>query len=151
MTVNTKYFGEIEINPEEVLSFTEGLFGFESENEFILIRLDDDETIFCLQSLKESQLAFIVINPFRLFPSYTPVLSNSELQDLDATTSTDLFYYVIAVIHEPFQNTTVNLKCPIAVNSEKRKAKQIILENSNYAMRETIVSVEEKEGLSCSY
>ncbi|WP_206459619.1 flagellar assembly protein FliW [Anaerovorax sp. IOR16] len=150
MKVNTKYFGELEINTEEVLSFTEGLFGFESEKQFILIRFDDD-TILCLQSLKESELAFIVMNPFHLFPNYTPMLSNSELQDLDATTSTDLFYYVIAVIHEPFQNTTINLKCPIAVNPEKKKAKQVILENSNYAMRETIVSVEEKEGLSCSY
>ncbi len=155
MKINTRYFGEVEINPKEAISFSEGLFGFEAEKEFVLIPFDGEDSIYCLQSLINPQLAFIVLNPFQLLPLYAPKLSNSELSDLNATSSTELFYYVISVLREPFQNTTVNLKCPIALNPEAKKAKQIILENENYSMRETIISIEEKdtekEGSSCSY
>jgi len=151
MKINTKYFGEVEINSKEVLSFSKGLFGFESEKEFVLMHFDEEDSIYCLQSLNEPSLAFIVPNPFDLFPQYKPQLSDSELKSLSASSSTNLFYYVIAVLREPFHESTVNLKCPIAVNSEAKKARQIILENENYSMRETFISKEEKEGLSCSY
>ncbi|WP_324824535.1 flagellar assembly protein FliW [Sinanaerobacter sp. ZZT-01] len=151
MKINTKYFGEVEINSKEVLSFSKGLFGFESEKEFVLMHFDEEDSIYCLQSLIEPSLAFIVLNPFNLFPQYKPQLSDSELKSLSVSSSTDLFYYVITVLREPFHESTVNLKCPIAVNLETKKARQIILENENYSMRETFISKEEKEGLSCSY
>lgn len=152
MNINTKYFGPMEINSEEIIFISEGLFGFESQKQFIIIRFyDDDDTLLCLQSIEEQQLAFIVMNPFRPFPSYAPTLLNSELKSLDATASTDLCYYVIAVVREDFKDSTVNLKCPVVVNPENKKARQIILENGDYSMRQVIVSVQEKGELSCSY
>lgn len=152
MKTNTKYFGQIEVNSEEIIFLPEGLFGFELQKQFVLIRFfDNDDTLLCLQSLEEPDLAFILMNPFDLCSSYTPTLLDSDLKALNATASIDLCYYVIAVVHDNFEDTTVNLKCPVVVNSENRKARQIILEHSEYSMREAVISNQKKEGESCSY
>ncbi len=39
MKINNKYFGEIEYEAEEKLSFPDGLFGFEEHKEFLPIPL----------------------------------------------------------------------------------------------------------------
>ena len=73
MKIQTKYCGEITYQTDELICFPDGLFGFEEEHEFLLIRLEDDEASpFCLQSTKNPEVAFIVLDPFQLVPDYAP-------------------------------------------------------------------------------
>ena len=37
MHLMTKYFGQIDYDPTEVLSFPNGIFGFEEEKQFLLL------------------------------------------------------------------------------------------------------------------
>lgn len=143
MNIKTRYFGEMEVSPDEIITLERGLFGFEEQTEFILIRFDDeDDTLLSLQSLKDSQLAFVVVNPFRVLPTYAPQLSNKDLKALGASAAEELHYYVIAVVHEDFKDTTVNLRCPVTINAETKKGLQIILEDGQYAMRHQVISQE---------
>ena len=62
---STKYFGNYSYDEESIILFESGLFGFEHENEFLLIQLDpNNENVLCLQSLKDTNL-------FRGLPPYT--------------------------------------------------------------------------------
>lgn len=57
---STKYFGNYSYDEESIILFESGLFGFEHENEFLLIQLDpNNENVLCLQSLKDTNLAFL--------------------------------------------------------------------------------------------
>ena len=147
MKVLTKYFGEIEYSQEDVLSFPKGLFAFEEETEFLLLPFSGSGgTLLCLQSLATPQLAFVAMNPFSLHGGYAPQLHPEELEELGVKESTELCYYVFCAVKNPVSTSTVNLKCPIAINDDTRKCMQVILEGDDYGMRHLLAEFEEKEG-----
>lgn len=136
MQIQTKYFGEVEYNSEDLLLFRDGLYGFETEHHFLLLPfVGSDASLLCLQSAKTPDLAFVVMNPFSLQPDYAPTLQESELQDLGVTSSQDLCFYVLCVVRNPVSESTVNLKCPVVINDETQEAAQVILDTSEYDMR----------------
>ena len=134
MKTATKYFGEITYEQDEVLTFPKGLYGFEDEHSFLLLPFAENGTLFSLQSLQTPQLSFILMDPFSLDGSYAPVLQPEELQFLGVERSEDLFYYALCVVKEPVPESTVNMRCPIAINDDGISM-QVILENTSWHMR----------------
>lgn len=150
MKLSTKYFGEIDFEREDVLSFPKGLFAFEEEKEFLLLPFSgSDGTLLCLQSLTTPQLAFVVMNPFTMDPAYTPVLQPEELSDMGVEESTELCYYVLCVVKNPVSTSTVNMKCPVVINDQTRTGTQVILEGGEYGMRHLLSEFQAGEGSSC--
>ena len=136
MQTNTKYFGTVEYVPEDVLTFPNGLFGFETEQSFLLLPFaGSDGNMLCFQSLQTPSLAFVAVNPFSLCPEYAPVLADEELGRMGVTRSEDLCYYVLCVVRQPVGASTVNLRCPVVINDETRQGMQVILETDLYGMR----------------
>lgn len=136
MLLQTKYFGEIECPEGHLFRFERGLFGFEEEKEFCLLSFEGGEgSLLCFQSVRTPPLAFVAMNPFSLKPDYAPVLRPEELRELEAERSEDLCFYALCVVRSPAADSTVNLRCPIAVNDRNGKAMQVILESGDYHMR----------------
>lgn len=136
MLTQTKYFGEIEYDTDDVLQFDTGLFGFEEEQCFLLLPFaESNASLLCLQSLATPGLAFVLMDPFSLTPHYTPLLQAEELTTLSVTQSEDLCYYVLCVVGHPVSTSTINLKCPVVLNPETRHCMQVILEGDTYHMR----------------
>ena len=140
MITETKYFGEIEYDEDELILFPRGLYGFDEETRFLLLPFSEAGGLFSLQSAATPQLAFVVMNPFALDPDYAPVLLPEELKELEAERSEELFYYAMCVVREPVGESTLNLKCPLAINGETRKGMQVILEGDLYRMRHRLDS-----------
>lgn len=148
--MRTKYFGEIDCPEEDKLCFPEGLFGFEEEKEFFLLPFEGGEgALLCFQSAVTPSLAFVAMNPFSLKPDYAPVLTDKELEALGVKRSEDLCFYTLCVVREPVGDSTVNLRCPVAVNDQTRQAMQVILEEGSYHMRHLLSEFERKEGSVC--
>ena len=136
MKLNTKYFGVIEYEAEDVLHFPNGLFGFEKEHDFLLLPFAGSEgSLLCFQSVETEQLAFIAMNPFSLDPAYAPLLSEEELHLMGAARSEDLCYYVLCVVRDPIGDSTVNFKCPVVVNPDANCAAHLILDTDIYHMK----------------
>ena len=136
MELDTKYFGPVEYEPGDLLTFPNGLFGFESEHSFLLLPFaGSGGSLLCLQSAVTPALAFVVMDPFSLCPDYAPVLSPEELRLLGASESGELGYYVLCAVREPVSESTVNLRCPVVVHPADRTAVQVILEGTPYHMR----------------
>ena len=136
MKLSTKYFGEIDFEREDVLSFPKGLFAFEEEKEFLLLPFSgSDGTLLCLQSVETPELAFVCINPFSFNGGYAPVLQPEELKVMGVEDSRELCYSVLCVVKNPVSSSTVNLTCPIAIHDETRQGMQVILEGTDYGMR----------------
>ena len=136
MRLQTKYFGEIDCPEEDLLHVPEGLFGFEEEKEFFLLPFEDSEgTLLCFQSTATPGLAFVAMNPFSLKPDYAPRLTTPELKAMGVERSEDLCFYALCVVRSPVAESTVNLRCPVAVNDRKGLAMQVILDDGQYHMR----------------
>lgn len=147
MRLKTKYFGEIECSAEEELHFPEGLFGFEGEKEFFLLPFEGSEgALLCFQSAVTPELAFVAMNPFSLKPDYAPVLTGEELRALGVERSEELCFYALCVVRSPVAESTVNLRCPVAVNDRTGQAMQVILESGDYHMRHLLSEFESGKG-----
>ena len=141
MLLQTKYFGEADC--EHLLRFEKGLFGFEEEKEFCLMPFEGSGgSLLCFQSAATPQLAFVAMNPFSLLPGYAPVLTAGELAELGVERSEELCFYALCVVRSPVGESTVNLRCPVALNDRTREAVQVILETEQYLMHHPLTEFE---------
>lgn len=150
MKLQTKYFGEIDYEAEDILTFPVGPFSFEDEHEFLLLPFEGGAgSLLCFQSTHTPALAFVAMDPFTLMPEYAPELQPSELKELGVANSHDLGFYVLCVVKNPVSGSTVNLKCPVAINPDTRVARQVILETDAYEMRHPLAQFGTEEGTPC--
>ena len=150
MKLQTKYFGQIEYEQSELVTFPTGPFGFEEEHEFLILPFEGGAgSLLCFQSIQTPALAFVAMNPFSLMPGYDPVLQPQELASLGVKDSHELGYYVLCVVKKPVAESTVNLKCPIAIHPETRTARQVILDTDRYEMRHPLAQFGGEGGTSC--
>lgn len=147
MNIEAKYFGDISYETPDIIQIINGLFGFETYTKYISIPFqEDDDTMLSLQSLEDETLSFVLMNPFTLVPDYTPVLPAQDKKELDIQDNEkNLAYYVICVIRDSVETSTVNLKAPLAINIDTNKAKQVILEDSKYTFRHVLGDLMKKE------
>ncbi|WP_313528407.1 flagellar assembly protein FliW [Anaerotignum sp.] len=147
MELVTKYFSNMEYDETDVLLFKAGIFGFEKYQKFILIRFDNsNNSLICLQSIDDPDIAFVMINPFHFIPDYELALADSDMKDLELQDMQKLAVYNICVLHDDVPKSTANLRCPIIVNTDTCLAKQIILENSDYPFKYPFQKLINKEG-----
>lgn len=138
MNIRTKFHGSIELTPEEIYIFENGLPGFLDEKQFMILPLEET-TLFVLQSVKTSEVAFIITSPFEIFPEYNVKLSDEVLTALQIGVEKDVVVYAILTVKEPFNKTTVNLQAPIVINSKKKLAKQYITNDTSFSMRQPLI------------
>ncbi|MER2170060.1 MAG: flagellar assembly protein FliW [Psychrobacillus psychrodurans] len=144
MKITTAYLGEVEINPSEIIQFEHGLPGFEEEKEFIQLPLSEESAFQALQSINTQDLAFIITTPYATVADYSFELDESVIKALDIQSNKEVAVFVIVSLKDTLESSTVNLKAPIILNTENKKAKQIILQE-DYAIRHGL-AVENKEG-----
>lgn len=114
----------------EILNFSEGLIGFPEMRRAVLIPLDEYAPFCWLASIDDEKNRFIVVNPQQIFSDYQPELENVGEIDLQTL--------AIVKISSDWQKTTVNLRAPIFVNAETRRAAQIILDKTDFKHAETL-------------
>ncbi|MCZ8238940.1 MAG: flagellar assembly protein FliW [Leptospiraceae bacterium] len=132
----TKPFGKIEIYPEQILNFEDGLLGFETYNKFALIEENEESPFKWLQSVQEQGLAFIVIQPYLFIDDYKPSIPNEELSEIGLEKFEEALVFVIVTI--PLENPnemTANLQGPILINKKNSKAKQFISRDDKHPVR----------------
>ena len=61
MNIKTTRFGEVEINDEKIIDFEQGIPGFEEETKFVIIPYDEKSPFLFMQSVKQEDLAFLII------------------------------------------------------------------------------------------
>jgi len=68
MQVDTYLFGKVEVSPENVITFPNGLVGFEDLKRYMLVHEADAGEVasFTLLSLEDAAVAFQIIDPHAL-------------------------------------------------------------------------------------
>ena len=150
MIAKTKYFDEITYEENDIITLPKGLFGFEAFTRFLAIPFDpSNDFIISLQSLEDSELSFILMNPFHLFEDYSPSPCADDLKFFEGTDEADLSYYVIAVLNETLGASTLNLKAPVIFNALTHTGQQVILPQEEYTFRHSFPEDHQKEDSVC--
>jgi flagellar assembly factor FliW len=114
---------------ENTISMPMGLLGFERIKEYLLLADPAEEPFLWLQVSREENLAFLVVAPQPLVPSYKPEISPEDVAFLGLTSADDAALLSIVTVRGPNQ-VTLNLKGPIVLNRCTLVAKQVIPVNA---------------------
>ena len=143
MKINTKVFGEVEIEDDKIISFPGGIIGFPELTDFAL--LHDEEkgvgAIHWLQSIQEPGFAMPVMDPLAVVPEYNPQVDNELLKNIGKLIEEEILVLVTVTVPGDLTKMTVNLKGPIIINAAERKACQIIVEGEDYKVKYPIYDI----------
>ena len=129
MQFNSRIFGQIEINPDEVFFFPDGLIGFPEEKKFFLLKVVNDSLPFPLEvlhSFENPNLAFFVVDPSFIVHNYSILSSPEEVKDIEVQDVADVAVRVILRCENG--KFFANLLAPIIINARNKKGKHLVLE-----------------------
>lgn len=133
MKVETYLFGAVEVSPEKVISFPNGLVGFEQSKRYILAHQEgsDQPSSYTLQSLDEPTLAFQIIDPVNLGYNYELALSDAETAMLQSPAPEDVAVMQVLFKKEEGDKASItpNLRAPLVINTKARVGLQKVMEN----------------------
>lgn len=133
MLVETKYFGKIEIDKEQIITFKDGIFGFNQYHEYTILFAND---ILCwLQSIEKRNIVLPMIVTPLVFPDYSPDVDDELILRIGDLNQEDLVVYNTIVVPEDVQKMTTNLRAPIIINSKTNKGIQVILDSDEYNIK----------------
>lgn len=135
MKITTTRFGELEVNKSDIITFKEGLLGFEKLTKFFIVDPGDQTLILWLQSIDDSNTAFPIIEPNIYEQNYSIKLLPAELASLNLEGLKDASVYTIITIPQEVTEMSANLKAPIVINNETKIARQIVLQDSKLEVR----------------
>lgn len=141
MNLLTKNFGEIEITQDRVFSFPDGLPGFANNKRFVILDNDDVTYPFkWLQSVEDSNLSFVIIDPFYILPDYEVEIPDEEVEKLKIENIADATIFAIVLVPEDLSLISANLLAPIVLNNKSKLGKQITMNTDKYKIRQYIIN-----------
>lgn len=129
-------FGELEIQPQHIFYFENGILGFEDLREMVLISDEDTLPFKWLISIEQPEIGFPVLSPWHLDLLYDP----GENFDLEKQV-----LMVIITLEDDNGQITANMKAPIVFDVENQKGWQTILATDKYSTNFVIPKKTEKE------
>jgi len=144
MNINTRIFGEIEIADEKIITFEKGIIGFPEMRRFALLHNEEkgkDAGIRFLQSIDEPGFAMPVMDPLVVKEDYNPEVNDELLEAAGELTPDNMLVLVTVTVPSDITNMTVNLRGPIIINAEEKKACQIIVDGEEYPVKYPIYEI----------
>lgn len=144
MQIQTKFHGEITIDPAQRYTFPKGMPGFEDQKQFTILPIENNNVFQVLQSTTTKDVAFIIANPYTLVDNYTFKIDEPTLDLLGIKQQQDVFVLGVLSLKDPFETSTINLQAPLIFNAQTKKAKQMILNDSTFTFQHPIGSQDKK-------
>ncbi len=133
MKINTRDFGETEIDDSTIISIPNGIIGFEDTKKYTLLSpLGEDTFPMWLQSVDDKEPCFVVYDPMQIYPDYRFVISDEEQALLQIDENTPYRCLTVAIVPDDYKKTTINLRCPIVINTRDNIAAQVILDEYEF-------------------
>ena len=148
MVAQTRLFGEVTIDDDKVLDFTNGIIGISDKHKFAIIYDEErgsDTAIRWLQSMEDPYLALPVIEPFAVLDEYNPVIEDEWLEVIDNPADEDIVVLLTMIVSSDVTRVTANMKAPIVINSRTCKGEQIIVENPDYEAKFNVYEAIQKK------
>ncbi|HUW50370.1 MAG TPA: flagellar assembly protein FliW [Sulfuricella sp.] len=134
MKFESTQFGTQEIDPENIVTFPNGIPGFEGSTHFKLFHEDREApVVHWLQSIDEPDVAFSLVDPATFGLNYEFALTDEEEKLLQMGNVADIAVLLITYKPQPgaassaSSNINANINGPIVLNMATRLGMQKIL------------------------
>lgn len=133
MKIVTRDFGEVDINENTIITVPNGIIGFENTKRYTLLSpLGEGVFPMWLQAVDSTEPCFVVYDPWAIYPDYRFEIDDEMQSTLDASEDDALQLLAVAIVPDDYKKTTINLRCPIIVNTKNNIAGQTILEDYEF-------------------
>jgi len=146
MHIETTRFGALDVEDRKVITFPDGMPGFEEHRLFTLVPHHTADggkgsPFVWLQSLEDGELAFLAMEPHQAFPDYAPRVPRAEMELLALTeeAARPRLYSLLTIPQGDPAGITANLMAPVVVNAHARLAKQVVLNTDEYGLRHRLL------------
>ncbi|OVE80538.1 hypothetical protein BVY03_06155 [bacterium K02(2017)] len=149
MKIYSKRFKtELEFEDNMIIKFQRGIPGFAQSKRFCILDMDDTEAPFkWLHDVDNTEICLLITDPYYFFPNYEPQIDEKLLHDLDVkTVQKEVTVFTIVKIINGGKEAFTNLRAPVVVNANNKKACQVILEDDTYAIKTPLFSELKKQG-----
>ncbi len=134
MKINTRQFGEIEIDEQKIIHIPFGIPGFKDQKRYVLLQREETVPFLLFQCMDEPNLSFVVLDPVKIMPGYA-----IEKTDLEKIVSWDFdrdeisCFVIVTIPNGKPEKMTANFMAPLVINNAKKEGLQLILQNSAYS------------------
>lgn len=127
MDINAPFGSHDDSDRASLLTFPEGLPGFEELKHFKLLQEENAPNVFCLQAVDAPYIALPVVAPELFQVDYRLTLSAHEMALLGLEREEDALVLVTVAQADGEQQPRANFTGPIIVNTKTRTAVQKVL------------------------
>jgi flagellar assembly factor FliW len=132
----------VSVDSRQIVTFNSGLIGLPQLKVFALVEDEESLPIRPLQCVSTPEFVFIVINPFTIYPNYDVEISDDDAAELGVTSPSDVLVLAIVTVPEDIRYVTANLLSPIVINMKNKRARQILLSDTDYPINYRILREE---------
>ena len=133
MKITTRDFGEVEIDDSNVINIPGGILCFENYTKYTLLSpLGEDTFPMWLQCVEAPQPCFVVYDPMHIYQDYVFEITDEEQELLKIAEDVPYRVLTVAIVPDDYKKTTINLRCPIVLNTKENIAAQIMLEDYDF-------------------
>ena len=139
MNVISNHLGQLTFEEDQVIRFENGLLGFEQLTQFLLMDFKEMSPFQWLISIEEPMIAFALLDPSYVVPSYTIKMSKESTDErLLIHPESNVVY---SIVNFADRIPTINLRGPIVINERERYGVQLVLNDEKYSFRHQIDAI----------
>ena len=138
MQLETKRFGTLSIEDDRLFFFPQGIVGFESLRQWVLLSDPSSPAVAWLQSASSRDHAIAVISPRAFFQSYRVGVDRRDLLPLKLRTNDRV--YVLTTVAGHVGRLETNLRAPILLNLTRRIGVQTVT-SEDFPVRQSLPAV----------
>jgi flagellar assembly factor FliW len=139
MKYRTSRFGQIAFEEKDILFLPKGILGFSQLSKYVIVEKNEYDPFKWLQSVEDTDVAFVIVDPTLFFPNYKLEVNEKELEELNFQQTKELITYVIVTVSPDPSQMSADLLGPLVINSKKKIAKQVVMPNSPYTTKHYIL------------
>lgn len=130
-------FGGFEADPRVLLSFPQGLPGYEQCRQFLLLASDSLPHVHCLHAVSGPRASFLVMDPRLVDATYRAVLPSGDADRLQAARDDELLWLAILTFDDQ-DRAFANLRAPVVINPARMLGLQVLSTDSSFPLRHPV-------------
>lgn len=130
-------FGDFEADPRNLLTFPQGLPGFEGCRRFAILTSMRAAPLQCLHAVDGAPATFLALDPRLVLPEFRCLLSEGDAARLRASDPAALLWLALLTFDDK-GNAFANLRAPVVINPHLMLGYQLMPHNTLYPLRQPV-------------